>query len=444
MFDVDAYLNTFTNWEPRLDQAGVSSFSVDRMEALLKVFRHPESALLFAHIAGSKGKGSTAAFLASILRAAGYRTGLYTSPHLYSYHERIRVLEPGAEAVSVTSDFFEGAISREVFKERLLFYKADIDSLRARGVEITYYELMTALAMAYFTAKGVKVVVLETGLGGRLDATNVFETSVCGITPIGFEHTQILGNTLAQIAAEKAAIIKSPSQRVAFAPQAAEVLSVLMDRAALYGIIPTLVGVDMPVDIEEVSLEGVRFSTSGRRDYHGLFSRLAGEHQAYNAALAVALAEDLEAYGLLITEEAVVQGIARTVWPGRFEILPGNPLLVVDSAHTIPSARACAHTFAALFPGRKAVLILGMSGDKDVAGVCRELAPVTARVIAARTRHPRAFEFTAENLQGFFPDVPFEVCPDTVAAKAAATRVAGKDGIILAAGSVFLAAEVRR
>ena len=440
MTEIDAYLNTFTNWEPRLDQAGVSSFSVERMDALLKVFRHPESALLFAHIAGSKGKGSTAAFLASILRAAGYRTGLYTSPHLYSYHERMRILEP---KVKVSPAPFEGAILPREFEQRLLFHREGIDRLRASGVDVTYYELMTALAMAHFAAKGVKVVVLETGLGGRLDATNVFETSVCGITPIGLEHTAILGNTLGKIAVEKASIIKASSQRAAFAPQSAEVMAVLMDRASVYGIIPTLVGADMPVDIEEVSLSGTRFNISGRRDYHGVFTQLSGEHQAYNAALAIAMAEDLETYGLFITEESVIRGIAETVWPGRFEIFPGNPTLVVDCAHTVESARACAQAFMSLFPGRRAVLLLGMSGDKNIAGVCRELSSVAERVVVVKTHHPRAFEFSVAMLEEFFPNIPSIFLTDTVVAKAEALRLAGQDGIVLAAGSVFLAAEVR-
>jgi dihydrofolate synthase/folylpolyglutamate synthase len=444
MTDAEVYLNGFTNWEPRLDQAGVSSFSVDRMEALLKVFRHPESALIFAHIAGSKGKGSTAAFLASILRAAGHRVGLYTSPHLYSVRERIRVLEPRPVNAVIDADPFEGMISDKDFEYRLLHYRAEIDALRAAGMDITYYEVLTAAAVAHFSARGVKVVVLETGLGGRLDATNVFEASVCGITPIGLEHTAILGDTLARIAAEKAAIIKAPSQRAAFAPQAAEALRVLMDRAALFGILPTLIGADMPVDVEREAVDGVTFSMTGRREYEALHTSLPGAHQAYNAALAAAMAEDLEAYGILLTEEAVARGISGTVWPGRFEIFPGSPVLVVDAAHTAESAQACARTFTSVFPGRKAVLLLGMSRDKNIESFCRTLEPIVAAAVAVRLGHPRSFEFLPADMERFFTSVPAVTAADVASGMAEAVRLAGKDGIILAAGSVFLAAEARR
>lgn len=357
-FNTNEYLASFVNWEPRLDQAGVSSFSVDRMDGLLKVFRHPESSLRFAHIAGSKGKGSTAAFLANILRAAGYRVGLYTSPHLYSVHERIRVLDPDVRS----SDSFEGMITPQEFDEQLRSHQGEIDRLRASGVDITYYELLTALAVAHFAAKKVRLVVLETGLGGRLDATNIFETSVCGITPISLEHTAILGGTLELIAAEKAAIIKSPSQRAVFARQEPGVMVVLKARAGLFGILPTLIGEDMPLNILSEGPDGVRFGVSGRREYSDLHARLPGEHQAANAALAIAMAEDLEAYGLVLTQDAACQGISSTVWPGRFEVFDGlRPVVVVDSAHTPQSAAACARAFSKVFPGCQAVVLLGIS-----------------------------------------------------------------------------------
>ncbi|MBF0570095.1 MAG: bifunctional folylpolyglutamate synthase/dihydrofolate synthase [Candidatus Omnitrophica bacterium] len=439
-FNVDGYLASFVNWEPRLDKAGALSFGIERMDALLKCFRHPERELLFAHIAGSKGKGSTAVFLAQILRASGYRVGLYTSPHLYSFHERIRVLEPGQSS----DDVFEGRIPPGEFEGLLCHYKADIDGLRAQGVEITYYELITALAVAYFAAKHVKVVVLETGLGGRLDATNAFETSVCGITPIGLEHTAILGDTLGKIAAEKAAIIKSVAQKASLAPQAPEAMAVLRKRAAEFGIMPTVVGADMPIEVIEVNRDAVRFNVSGRREYRGLSVRLTGEHQAENAALALAMAEDLEMYGLVLTQEAVHAGLAQARWPGRFEIFNGTPTVVVDSAHTPESAAVCARTFQHVFPGRKAALLLGVGSDKDIAGVCRELGVVAGCVTAARADHPRAHEFTEGELKQLFPSIKTAVFGNVLRAFQETVRLAGTDGIVLAAGSVFLAAEVRR
>ena len=220
MFNAHEYLNGLTNWEPRLHQAGVSSFSLARMEKLLIAMGKPDDKLKFAHVAGSKGKGSTCVFLAGIMRAAGYRVGLYTSPHLYSVRERIRVLEPlnekgrlrgGLEEARVkredgraggenSAGLFEGCITDKELTDRVRFYKDDIEALRAAGEDVTYYEVLTALAVSHFAATQCDIVVLETGLGGRLDATNIFETSVCGITPVGMEHTAILGDTLGAIA----------------------------------------------------------------------------------------------------------------------------------------------------------------------------------------------------------------------------------------------------
>jgi dihydrofolate synthase/folylpolyglutamate synthase len=199
----------------------------------------------------------------------------------------------------------------------------------------------------------------------------------------------------------------------------------------------------MPLNIIKGSADGVWFDLSGRREYKGLHTQLAGEHQAYNAALGIAMAEDLETYGLVITEDAVRRGITGVRWPARFEIFSGKPTLVVDAAHTPESAAACARTFAKVFPGRKAVLLVGISMDKDVAGVCRELMPTALCVVATRANNPRAFTFSGEDLKRFFPSIEAKALPDVVSAKAEALRLAGKDGIILAAGSIFLAADAR-
>lgn len=437
MFDAEAYLNGLTNWEPRLHQAGASSFSLDRMERLLLAFGRPDDKLKFAHVAGSKGKGSTAVFLAEILRAAGYRVGLYTSPHLYSVRERIRVLEPGAVCRDVRG--VEGCITEQEFTDRLKFYHTDIDRLRQDGVDVTYYEVMTALAVSYFAFKQCQIVVLETGLGGRLDATNVFETSVCGITPVGLEHTAILGDTLAAIAAEKAGIIKSPSQRVAFAPQALEAMAVLKSHCVRLGIIPTVVGEDLPYTVLRQDAGGVVFTVNGRRDYGELQSPLIGTHQAANAALAIALAEDLETFGFLIEAQHVRRGVAEAVWPCRFEVF-GH--VVIDAAHTVESAQACAATLQRVFPDRRAVLLFGTGQDKDLEGIAAVLKSVVAAVVVTRADHPRAMDIDGARAKGLFGEGAV-VVPEVKAAFVEALRLAGKDGIVFVAGSVFLAAEVR-
>ena len=433
-----AYLQTFNNWETKLQSADAASFGLDRVERVLDVFGRPDSDLRFAHVAGTKGKGSVCAFLASILRASGYRTGLYTSPHLHSMTERIRVLEPGAPASG-----FEGAVTLQEIADRLSYYRHDLDALRAAGAGITFYEIMTVLAMSFFATRQARIVVLETGLGGRLDATNAVETAVCGITPVGLDHTNILGGTPALIAAEKAGIIRSPSQRVTLAPQAPEVMAVLRERCRSFGIHPTLVGTDLPCVVHEVTARGVWFTAEGRRRYDGLFSPLAGAHQAENATLAIGMAEDLETYGYMITAESVREGIRSVHWPARFEHLGEAQAVILDCAHTFESAAALEQTFRRAYPGRKAVVVLGMSADKDVRAFGKALAPVTGSLVLTKADNPRARHISVDDMQEGLPGVECEAVPGVARALARAREIAGKDGLVLVTGSVFVCAQAR-
>ncbi|NTV29484.1 MAG: bifunctional folylpolyglutamate synthase/dihydrofolate synthase [Candidatus Omnitrophica bacterium] len=446
-FVLEEYLNSFTNWEARLGQAQQADFGLERVEKLLGAFGRPDDRVRFVHVAGSKGKGSTCAFLAHILRAAGYRVGLYTSPHLNDVRERIRVLEPrGAEvAPAAGHDPFEGMISVEEMIERVRFYQEPVDRLRNdEGVPVTYFEYLTALAVSYFAARKVDVAVLETGLGGRLDATSAVDAMVCGITPLGLEHTAILGNTLEQIAAEKAGIIRAPSQKVVCAPQPEAAMAVIRARCRSFGITPTVVGRDMALSVRSQGVDGVTFDVTGRREYRGLVTQLAGEHQALNAAVALAMVEDLEMFGFMLTEEAAAQGIRETVWPARFEVLGERPRFVLDCAHTRESAAAFAATFRTVFPGRKAVLIFGASSDKDLAALAGELVSVAGQVVLARASHPRACDLTVSDGERLFPGV--SVCRANSAGEAVemATRLVGTDGLVAVTGSVFLCAEARR
>jgi dihydrofolate synthase/folylpolyglutamate synthase len=438
-FSLDEYLKTFLNWESKLHQAAPASFSLERVERLLCVFGRPDEKLRFAHVAGTKGKGSTCAFLASILRASGYRVGLYTSPHLHSLCERIRVLEPEAAG----GDPFEGMIAINEIERLLRYYHDDIEQLRSSGVEITFYELMTVLAMAYFASKKVQIVVLETGLGGRLDATNVFETSVCGITPIGFDHMNILGHALTEIAAEKAGIIREPLQRVVLAPQLPEAMIVLKERCAQFGIHPMVVGQDLPCKVIKVSSEGVTFDVEGRRRYDELFSPLTGEHQAENATLAIGMAEELEMFGFMLTEESVREGVRSVNWPARFERVSIEPTVIVDCAHTQESAQALAETFCAAYPGQKAVLVLGMSSDKDPLAVVGEFASFTKVLVLTKANNPRSLDIPIDRLKVILPDIDMISLPRVPDALSEARHLAGKDGLVLVTGSVFVCAEAR-
>jgi dihydrofolate synthase/folylpolyglutamate synthase len=470
------YFDSFQNWETRLKDAGPNDLNLDHMEQLLTLFGRPDDRLKFVHVAGSKGKGSTCAFLASILRAAGYRVGLYTSPHLHNVRERIRVLEPfqagsreqgagsggpanrgrqqlesGATAsISSSSELqapcsmpFEGMITADELTDRVNYYRGPVDEFRRSGGRVTFYEFMTALAISYFAAKQVNIVILETGLGGRLDATNAVDTMVCGITPIGLEHTNILGDTLGKIAFEKACIVKMPSQKVVLAPQAPEAKAVLEARCRMFGIIPTTIGQNMPLRVTHQGAEGVVFDVEGRRHYPGLCSKILGAHQAVNATTAIAMAEDLEIFGFCLTEEAVREGVAGAVWPARFEIVRRDPTVVLDCAHTPESAAALVETFQAVFPGRKAVLVFGSSDDKNVAGMARALAPIAQSVVLTKADNPRALDPDIIRAGADYGAVTVVVRATASLALKEALAQAGQDGIILVAGSIFLAAEVR-
>lgn len=430
------------NWEPRLEmlnKVGVSSFSLSSMEQLLIAFGRPDDQLKFVHIAGTKGKGSSAVFLAYILRACGYRVGLYTSPHLHHIYERMRVLEP----YQTSQDVFEGMISEEEFTQRALFYQQPVDDLRKSGVDITWFEYMTAFAISWFAKKNVQIVVLETGLGGRLDATNVVETCVCGITPIGLEHTAILGDTLSLIAQEKAGIIRCVNQRVVLAQQQDEAMKVLKQRCESLGIRPDIVGQDVSFDSVNQDVSGCVFHVTGRRQYQNLKTLLLGEHQVANATFAIAMAEALEIFGFCLNEDNVKKGVLEVKWPGRFEKIKEGPLLIIDSAHTVESARCCVKTFEKIFPHKKYILLFGSSGDKDIKGILKELSKRAKEIILTRANHPRAVKFDRENIALF---LGHQKCYSMASLKEAlhqAEQMAHKDDVILVVGSVFLAGEVR-
>lgn len=437
------YLNSFDNWEARLHQARGADFDLINMERLLHAFGRPDDKLKFAHIAGSKGKGSTCVFLASILRAAGYRVGLYTSPHLYDVRERIRILEPLRGESPVSADPFEGMPTEEELAERMRYYKGPVDSLRFdEKVPVTYFEYLTALAVSWFASKKVDIVVLETGLGGRLDATNVFETMSCGITSIGYEHTHILGETLGEIAGEKAGIIKSPTQRVVVAPQEDGAASAILKRCAEFGIRPTIVGQDLSLSVVKESLEGTDFEVRGRREYKGLHTGLTGQHQAINAAMAIGMAEDLEIFGFVLSEKDVAAGIRGAVWPARFEVVRREPHVILDAAHTGESAAVLARTFANLFSDRRAVIVFGASADKDIKAMAQALTTIADRVILTKANHPRACELGLYKTDELF-GVPTEMMPTLREALDRAFVLAGPSGIVLVTGSIFVAAEAR-
>ncbi|MFA5146236.1 MAG: folylpolyglutamate synthase/dihydrofolate synthase family protein [Candidatus Omnitrophota bacterium] len=364
------YFDSLMNYERADDYDYKKSFRLDRMKALAALLGDPQKETKAIHIAGTKGKGSTAAFIHSILKAHGFKAGLYTSPHLVSFRERIRVND---ELIS------EGDVAGI-----LGVIKAAVDKM---GDDIpSFFEVYTMLAYIYFKEKKADIAVYETGLGGRLDATNIIEPLVLAITPISYEHTQKLGSTLREIAFEKAGIIKDGSLCVS-GPQEPEALKVIDEvcrekRAKLF-----LAGRDLTFRERETDHEKQRFDVSGLfNEYPGLESSLLGPHQVVNAAVAIGVIEALKLRGISVAGEAVIDGVRTARWEGRFEIAGRSPFIVLDGAQNRASAHALARAVKKIFTYGELILVLGVCKDKDIRGILEELLPLSGLVILTKSK----------------------------------------------------------
>lgn len=401
-------------------------FDLGRMFLLMEKLGNPEKEYPIIHVAGTKGKGSVSALCASALRQAGYKVGLYTSPHLHDYAERIQVDGRPIDHADMVSLLEE--------------MKPTIESIPA----LTTFEITTALGLLYFSRQSATTAVVEVGLGGRLDATNVVTPLISAITSISYDHTQVLGSTLSLIAGEKAGIIK-PGVPVVCAPQVEEALQVIEaiagERSAPY----IQVGRDFGFQEGEHSLAGGQIFTvwpAGGRELT-LSIPLLGAHQVANTATAYAALQTAAACGLSVPEEALKAGFAKVSWPGRFEILQMQPPVVVDSAHNRDSALKLRQTLDDYFPGTKVILVFGASEDKDIAGMFAELLPRVEQVIVTRSFHPRAAD--PQDLVR----MASEMCKPALAVEKVedaleeALRLSQERDMILAAGSIFIAAAVR-
>ena len=440
------YLYSFVDYgQMRTYKYSAQTFDLGRMFKLLEALGDPQTCYPVLHLAGTKGKGSVSAMCASVLQAAGYRTGFYTSPHLQDFCERIRV--------------DDDLIPREVVAEI-------VDAMRPlveRVPGLTTFELNTALAFAYFARAHVSVAVIEVGLGGRLDATNVVTPLVSVITSLSYDHMNLLGNTLAEIAGEKAGIIK-PGVPVVSAPQKDEAREVLEGIAAERGAPLSFVGRDWLYRPVEHSLERQTFEVWSAREQLQLNAwrtrghamswvplkleiPLLGQHQVENGAVAYAALMTLRERGLPISPTGMQAGFRSVNWPGRFEILSRHPFLVVDAAHNRDSAQKLKSAIAEYFPGRRVNLIFGASSDKDVAGMFTELLAddTVARAILVQAVHPRALEpeELADLAQAAKPDLAVEVVPPVARALERALYFSTPEDVIVACGSLFVVAEVQ-
>lgn len=397
------------------------TFDLSRMRALMALLGNPQNRYPILHLAGTKGKGSVSAMCASVLKAAGYRTGFYTSPHLHDFRERIQL---NGEYISEAD---------------LVAIVRRLQELAPQVPGITTFELNTALAFEYFARQAVDIAVIEVGLGGRLDATNIITPLVSVITSLSYDHMDLLGHTLAQIAGEKAGIIK-PNVPVVSAPQLPEALAALETIAAERAAPLMVVGRDISFQPLTHSLEGQTFVVNGQT-----FSLpLLGAHQVENATTAYAALQALSAF-LPISAEAIRTGLANVRWPGRFEILHRKPFIVADGAHNADSAKRLTAALADYFPGRRVHLIFGISADKDLDGMLAALLPFVSSVICAQAVHPRALE--PEDLAAAVlarqPALHVESIAPVAKALARALELAAPEDVVLACGSLFIVAEVQ-
>lgn len=420
------YILSFADYERAPRSALV--FDLRRMEMLLERLGNPQEAARSIHIAGTKGKGSTAAMIASILAQAGYKVGLYTSPHLLTFTERVQV-----DGKPIAEDTF--ARLTEVLKPQ-------VEAVNQFGVfgELTTFELLTTLAFVYFQERKVDYQVLETGLGGRLDATNVVKPEVCVITSISFDHMEVLGDTLAQIASEKAGIIK-PGSTVVCSPQFAEAMPVITRVCRERGAKLVSVG-NKTWRRKTFSSEGQSFELRGMRGKYDLDIPLLGEYQLENAAAAVATVEVLASLGAEVSPKSIATGLAQVHWPGRLQILRDKPRIIVDAAHNAYSAKRLAEALNSYFNFDRVILVIGVSSDKDITGIVAELASLTSEVIVTASRHPRATEpavlVSEFSKWGVIP----EVAENVASAVGMALSQATESDLICATGSIFIIAEV--
>lgn len=441
-FDPIAYINT-----PRWQQV---ELGLDRIEELLERLGRPQDRLRFVHVAGTNGKGSVCTYIATALQEAGYKTGLFTSPYIETFEERIRVNG--------------GNIPLDDLTEVTLAVREQAEAMEDHPTE---FELMCAVAFEHFARVGCDIVVAEVGLGGRFDATNVISSpDVCVICRLGLDHTAILGDTLAKIAFEKAGIIK-PGTRVVSWPQEPEAAEVIERVCREKGAQLKVADFDQ-LSIEPLDLRGLledagealggeaygapdasslrEFAYRGQT-YH---TQLIGNYQPSNATLAIDALHELKSLGWKLSDDDIVRGIEKTVWPARFEICSTHPLFIVDGGHNPQGAQVMAETLAEVLPGCKPVFVIGILADKDYPGMLESIVPLGSAFVCVTPPNSRAL--SAHDLgntidaiaraHGATADVRHTQGFDD--AVVLAREIAGRNGIVCAFGSLYSVASVKR
>ena len=435
------YLYGRLNYERLGMPRGSAELRLNRMRRLLRKLGDPHESLRIVHVAGTKGKGSTSAMLAAALTASGVRTGLFCSPHLHRLEERFRV-----DGVEATSDELIGLV--EAVRPEVEALDAGDRHYALRGA--TFFEVAAAMGLLHFARKGAGAVVLEVGMGGRLDSTNVVRPALGVITTISFDHTRQLGSTLGAIAGEKAGILKRG--RPVVSGVRGDEARAAIHRAAVARR-ATLHEVDFDFRYEYEPPQGPLSGptpgrvavTTWRREWPSLALPMLGAHQGHNAAVALASLDALAEQGIEVGPEAVARGFADLEWPARVEVLAERPWVVVDGAHNVASALALAETLRACFPPAPLTLVFGTTREKDLPGQLAALLPLASIVVATRyVENPRSVppEEIAEAVRELGRP-PAQLASNPAEALALARRLTPINGLICVTGSLFLAAETR-
>lgn len=402
-----------------------SVLGLERITELLDKMGNPQKNLRFVHVAGTDGKGSTCNMIASILKEVGYRTGLYTSPYVVSFTERMQI-----DGVSVSGGELSCLVER---------YKPLIDEMESEGKVVTEFEMITALALAWFEQRGCDIVVLEVGLGGRFDATNVIDTPLVSvITSISFDHTDILGDTIEKIAFEKCGIIKEGGCVVTNSNQDADALAVIMKQAALKNN-KLFIGNVGAVKVISDDIDGI----VAEHDGLNLHIPLCGLHQTENAVNALETVRVLNMKGFNITDKDIVKGLANVKLYARVELLCRNPLVILDGAHNKKEIGALADVLARYSKGKRIYAVMGMLADKDYRSAIEIIASVCSGIVTVTPQNPRALSARelAVRAAEFCGDV--SAADDLDYALRLVFNKTGGDGLIVICGSLYLAGEIR-
>lgn len=429
-----AYIDIFINSERSPDFSRQARlYNLERISQLLTQLGNPHRQLQVVHVAGSKGKGSTAALIASILTHAGYKTGLFTQPHLMTPRERCRI--------------DSRLISEEEFAQYVERLKPAIEAMgESESVgHVSFFEIYTALAFSYFADNKVDLAVIEVGLGGRLDATNVVDPLVSVITPISLEHTAILGDTHEAIAKEKAEIIK-PNRPVVLAPQLPEAQAVFEGVAAERDAPIDAVGRDIHLKRKDWHINGQTFDlTTLSACYSDLFLPLLGEHQAVNAATAVACIERICQEGYKVPRHSIYDGLKEVRWAGRMQVVGRSPVILLDGAHSSTSAEALCSAIREVFRYNRLILVVGLMRDKDLYTIGQIFCLFADEIITTQAfDNPRVVP--AEEIMGAWSEFGsnFHVCPNVCEAIPLAQSIATASDLICIAGSIYIVGEAMK